>query len=64
MVNKCHICWHNTLIFIWSTSRVVDKKKLAEIDQFKSIVNLARLGFPICWACIKERNLIIGTKEE
>ena len=64
MVNKCEICRQNTLVFIWSTSRAIDKEKLKEIEQFKSVVNLERLGFPLCWHCIAEHHLIVSTKEE
>jgi len=64
MVNKCLICRNNTLVFIWSTSRVIDKEKLGQIEQFKNISHLERIAHPICWACIRKYNLIIGTKEE
>ncbi len=63
-VNHCSICWQKTIVFIWSTSRVIDKEKLEKIEQFKNVVNLERLGYPICWACIKEHTLIVSTKEE
>jgi len=56
-VNHCQICWQKTIIFIWSTSRVIDKEKLRQIEQFKNVVNLERNGYPICLACIKELNL-------
>lgn len=64
MINKCAICWEKTLVFVWSTSRVIDKEKLAKLDQFKNVVNLERLAYPICWHCIQKYNLIISTKEE
>lgn len=66
MLNKCQICKQNTMAFIWSTSKVIDKEKLGQIEQFKNVVNLERIAHPICWACIKEHNLIISTntKEE
>jgi len=63
MINRCAICGQNTLVFIWSTSRVIDKDKLGQLDQFKNVINLERLGYPICWACVGKYNLIIGTKE-
>jgi len=58
MINKCSICWQKTLIFIWSTSRAIDKEKLGQIEQFKDVVNLERLAFPICKACVKEHELL------
>lgn len=64
MINKCGICGQNTLVFVWSTSRAIDKEKLRELEQFKHIPNLERQALPICWACIKEHTLIISTKEE
>lgn len=64
MINRCQICQQKTIVFVWSTSRVIDKEKLAVMEQFKSIVNLERIGFPICWACIRKHHLIIKTKEE
>lgn len=63
MVNRCQICKRQALIFIWSTSKVIDKDKLGEIDQFKNIGNLNRIAHPICWACTKEHNLIISVRE-
>jgi len=62
-VNHCKNCWQKTIVFIWSTSRVIDKEKLGQLDQFKNVINLERLGYPICWACIRKHNLIIGTEE-
>lgn len=56
-VNHCKICWQKTIIFIWSTSRVIDKEKLGRMEQFKNVANLERLAYPICLACIKEHNL-------
>lgn len=66
MVNKCLICRNNTLVFIWSTSKVIDKEKLEQIEQFKNVVNLERIAHPICLVCAKEYNLIanIDKKEE
>ena len=57
MVNRCYICWHDTLVFIWSTSRVIDKEKLNKMEQFKSIPNTERIGFPICVGCAKKNKL-------
>jgi len=56
-VNHCQICWQKTIIFIWSTSRVIDKEKLGKLEQFKSVVNLERIAHPICLACVKEHDL-------
>lgn len=64
MINKCQICKQKTLVFIWSTSRVIDKDKLAQLDQFKAVVNLERLAFPICVACVKEHKLVVEVKDE
>lgn len=58
MTDKCKICGSNILIFIWSTSRAIDKEKLGQIEQFKDVVNLERLAFPICKACVKEHELL------
>ena len=63
MVNRCKICLQKTLIFIWSTSRVIDKDKLEEIDQFKNMGNLNRIAYPICLACVKEHDLLKEAKE-
>ncbi len=62
-VNHCKICGQKTLIFIWSTSRVIDKEKLAKLDAFKYVINLDRLASPVCWACAKENTLIVSTEE-
>jgi len=66
MINKCLICRNNTLVFIWSTSRVIDQEKLGQIEQFKNVINLERIAHPICLACAKEHNLIVDMdkKEE
>jgi len=58
MVNKCQICQQKTIVFIWSTSRIIDKDKLLEMNQFKTIGNLNRIAYPICLACVKEHNLL------
>ena len=64
MLNRCQICQQKTLIFVWSTSRAIDKDKLTELDQFKTVVDVNQQAFPICWACIKKYNLIVGVKDE
>lgn len=63
MLNKCKICGQKTLVFIWSTSRAIDKEKLEQINQFKGVPSLNRLAYPICCACIKEHTLIVSSKE-
>jgi len=64
MINKCKICGEKTIVFLWSTSRNIDKEKLKELSQFQEVPNLDRIAYPICWACIGEHNLIISTKED
>jgi len=56
-VNHCKICWQKTLFFVWSTSRAIDKDRLKDIDSFKSVANLERLGYPVCCACVKKEAL-------
>lgn len=59
-INRCKLCGAKTISFIWSTSRNIDQERLKKITQETP----RHLAYPICWACVAEHNLIVGTKEE
>jgi len=60
--HKCKVCGEDALFFIWSTSRVIDKDKIGLMEQFDSIMDLERIGVPICVACVKKYKLLEAKK--
>lgn len=52
MTKECIICHRQTIFFIWSTSRNVDKQELDKI------VFVEKRGVPICMECARKGKIL------